>query len=94
MSCHGCACNFCLYNCELESCYFTPGEIESVEDICFACDECKWFDGNWERKRSQWRAECPRFREPIKRTEMMRIVSDRRAQKFRNSFVVIKGADT
>nr|DAI48765.1 MAG TPA: hypothetical protein [Caudoviricetes sp.] len=91
MSCYGCACNFCLYNCELESHYFTPGELKNVEDICFVCDECKWFDGDWLGKRSQWRAECPRFREPIKRAEMMRLATDRRAQKFRESFVVIEG---
>lgn len=22
---------------------FTPGEVKNVEDICFCCDECKWF---------------------------------------------------
>ena len=58
MSCYGCPCNFCLYNCELESYYFTPGEVKNVEDICFCCDECKWFDGDWLGKRSQWREEA------------------------------------
>ena len=54
MSCYGCVCNNCLYNCELFSAYFTPGEIKDVEDVCYCCDECKWFDGDY-AKRSQWR---------------------------------------
>lgn len=45
MNCYGCKCNHCLYNCELESWYLTPGEVENVEDICYFCDECRGFDG-------------------------------------------------
>ena len=93
MSCYGCAGNVCLYSCELESYYFTPGEIKNVEDICFCCDECKWFDGDWLGKRSQWREECPRFHEPIKRTEMKRFTAEKIARQKRALFQVIKGAD-
>lgn len=65
MSCYGCVCNNCLYNCELFSAYFTPGEIKDVEDVCYCCDECKWFDGDY-TKRSQWRKSCEKFRLPAK----------------------------
>lgn len=89
MSCYGCACNFCLYNCELESYYFTPGEVKNVEDICFCCDECKWFDGDWLGKRSQWREECPRFHEPIKRTEIFQSTRPSRgATSDKRQFVI------
>ena len=51
MSCYGCVCNHCLYNAELEPWYFTPGEVQDVEEICYVCDECKHYDGAF-RKRS------------------------------------------
>ena len=54
MSCYGCACDHCLYNAELEAWYITPGEVQNAEDICFCCDECKHYDGDFS-KRSQWR---------------------------------------
>lgn len=52
MSCYGCACDHCLYNAELEAWYMTPGEVQNAEDICFCCDECKHYDGDFS-KRSQ-----------------------------------------
>lgn len=54
MSCYWCACDHCLYNAELEAWYITPGEVQNAEDICFCCDECKHYDGDFS-KRSQWR---------------------------------------
>lgn len=57
MSCYGCACDHCLYNAELEAWYMTPGEVQNAEDICFCCDECKHYDGDFS-KRSQWRPDC------------------------------------
>lgn len=65
MNCYGCKCNYCLYNCELESWYLTPGEVGNVEDICYFCDECRGFDGDY-RKRSNYRTECSRQRFPKK----------------------------
>lgn len=58
-----------------------------------AADECKWFDGDWLGKRSQWREKCPRFHEPIKRTEMKRFTAEKIARQKRALFQVIKGAD-
>ena len=57
MNYYGCKCNHCLYNCELESWYLTPGEVENVEDICYFCDECRGFDGDY-RKRSNYRTSA------------------------------------
>ena len=65
MSCYGCACDHCLYNAELEAWYMTPGEVQNAEDICFCCDECKHYDGDFS-KRSQWRPDCPRHKFPEK----------------------------
>lgn len=50
MSCYGCACDHCLYNAELEAWYITPGEVQNAEDICFCCDECKHYDGDFSKR--------------------------------------------
>lgn len=89
MSCYGCICNHCLYNAELESWYFTPGEIQNVEDICYVCDECKHYDGNYS-KRSQWRPECSRHRFPCKYEEQKRKAAERKAKRRRASFQIVK----
>ncbi len=83
MSCYGCKCNLCVRNCELYSGYFTPGEIGDVSEVCYTCDECKYFDGDL-RKRSMWRGECDGHREPIKYIES-------RAAAMRRCLRVIRG---
>lgn len=90
MSCYGCVCNFCLYNCELEAQYIAAGEIKDISEICYCCDECEWYDGDF-RKPIRWRKECSRFREPIKRTEAKRLTAERIAQRKRALFRVIEG---
>lgn len=90
MSCYGCACNHCLYNAEAESWYFTPGEIQDVEDICYCCDECKHYDGDFS-KRSQWRQECRKKRLPEKYIQMQREAEERAARKRQKDFHVIVG---
>ncbi len=69
MGCYGCKCNLCARNCELYPGYFTPGEIEDISEVCYTCDECKYFDGDYHRKRSMWREKCEGYREPIKYIE-------------------------
>lgn len=90
MNCYGCKCNHCLYNCELESWYLTPGEVENVEDVCYCCDECKWFDGDY-RKRSQWRKSCEKFRLPAKYKEHLKQKRAHVAVMRREAFTVIEG---
>lgn len=90
MSCYGCICNNCLYNCELFSAYFTPGEIENIEDVCYGCDECKWYDGDYQ-KRSQWRETCEKFRLPAKYLEQIKASAEHAAAKRRKKFEVIEG---
>lgn len=78
---------------ELEAWYITPGEVQNAEDICFCCDECKHYDGDFS-KRSQWRPDCPRHKFPEKYLEMQRIVEQRRARAAetrRRNFQIIKG---
>ena len=87
MNCYGCKCNHCLYNCELESWYLTPGEVENVEDICYFCDECRGFDGDY-RKRSNYRTECSRQRFPKKYLAQEELIAQRRRRRL----VVIKCA--
>ena len=60
MSCYGCACDHCLYNAELEAWYMTPGEVQNAEDICFCCDECKHYDGDFSK-----RSQCARTAQGI-----------------------------
>lgn len=92
MSCYGCRCNHCLYNCELEPWYFAPGEVENIEDICYCCDECKHYTGNWEDG-SKWRAECEKYREPIKRQQKMAALEERRAQIARENIRILNGGE-
>lgn len=87
MNCYGCKCNYCLYNCELESWYLTPGEVGNVEDICYFCDECRGFDGDY-RKRSNYRTECSRQRFPKKYLAQEELIAQRRRRRL----VVIKCA--
>lgn len=97
MSCYGCACGHCLYNAELEAWYFTPGELQNVEDICYCCDECRRYDGDYTKK-SQWRPECEKRKLPRKYIEVQERAEarrkrreDRRAEAVRATFTVIKG---
>lgn len=89
MSCYGCICNHCLFNVETEPWYFTPGEVQDVEDLCYCCDECKHYDGDY-AKRSQWRPECEKHRYPVKYVEQQRRAAEHRAQKRRAAFRIIK----
>lgn len=97
MSCYGCACDHCLYNAELEAWYMTPGEIQDIEDICYCCDECKHYDGDFS-KRSQWRQDCPKRKLPEKYIEVQRRAEEcrrkreeQRALYARSHFRVIAG---
>lgn len=94
MSCYGCVCNYCLYNAELESWYMTPGEVQDIKDICFCCDECKYYDGDYS-KHSQWRPECGKQKLPCRYVEMQRKVaaerSGRVAEARRRNFEIIEG---
>ena len=78
--CSKCLCQFCAYNCELHPMYTTPRE---VDHCCFTCDECKHYDGDTQ-KRSQWRTECPKYREAAKRAE-------HRANIARSKLTVVGG---
>ena len=91
MSCYGCKCDHCVYNVELESWYMTPDEVQNVDDLCFCCDECKHFDGDFIRKRSQYRAECEKYRPPKKYQEQITAASEREAKRRRAMFRVIAG---
>lgn len=93
MSCYGCACDHCLYNAELEAWYITPGEVQNAEDICFCCDECKHYDGDYTKK-SLWRPECEKRKLPCKYIEMQRRTAERVervAATRRKNFTIIKG---
>lgn len=86
-----------LYNAELEAWYFTPGELQNVDDICYCCDECKHYDGDYTKK-SQWRPECEKRKLPRKYIEVQERAEacrkrreDRRAEAVRATFTVIKG---
>ena len=83
MNCHGCKCDHCARSSELYAGYVTIGEITNAEQIFFACDECKHYDGDC-RKRSQYRSECEGYIEPAK-------YSDAVAAARRRSFRVIQG---
>ena len=71
----------------------TPGEIQNVEDVCYCCDECKYYDGDFIRKRSQYRAECKKYRTPKKYQEAMAAASEREARRRRAMFHVIAQKD-
>lgn len=94
MNCQGCACDHCLYNAELESWYFTPGEIQDVEDVCYCCDECRHYDGD-RNKRSQRREECGKRKLPRRYIEehqrRAKERAERAAETRRKNFVVIRG---
>lgn len=83
MGCYGCKCNFCARNCELFSEYFTPGEISDVSEVCYTCDDCRYFDGDYQKK-SMFRKQCDGYREAAKYTEKAAI-------SRRRNFRLIKG---
>lgn len=90
MSCYGCICNHCLYNAELESWYFTPGEVQDVEEICYVCDECKHYDGDF-RKRSRWKPACSKHRLPRKYNVQIQKAAELEAQRRKASLKIVKG---
>lgn len=79
MGCYGCKCNFCARNCELYSGYFTPGEISDVSEVCYTCDECRYFDGDYQKKSMKHR-ECDGYREAAKHIEASAIAKRRKFQ--------------
>ncbi len=87
MSCYGCKCNTCANSVELGPPYWTPGEGDF---LCFTCDECRRYDGNWGKK-SQWRPDCERYKIPKKLIEAHRRAAEWEAEKLRRQFRVIKG---
>ena len=62
MSCDNCLCRTCIFSCEL-SYSRDPDELDAIDDICFTCDECRWWHGADPRYRIQTRCECERYRE-------------------------------
>lgn len=92
MNCHGCQCDHCVYSAELESWYFTPGEVQQVEEICYCCDECRYYDGDLS-KRSQRRTECDKHKFPVKYEIQRMAAAEREARRRRASFRVIRGDD-
>ena len=90
MSCYGCVCNHCLYNAELEPWYFTPGEVQDVEEICYVCDECKHYDGDF-RKRSRWKPACSKHRLPRKYGEKCAAYQGGFCVKYQTDVVLKEG---
>ena len=94
MSCYGCACDHCVCNAEITIWDLTPGELRDGEEICFFCDECKNYDGDY-KKRSQWREKCSRQRLAEKYLQRKREADARAAERLamecRKSFRVIPG---
>lgn len=89
MSCYGCQCNFCIYNAELPVWYVTVGEIQNELEICFCCDECNHYDGDF-KKKSQWKSKCDKMKLAQKYVDSERERKDRIARKKRASFKMIK----
>lgn len=83
MSCEHCLCRTCIFSCEL-SYTRDPDELDAIDDICFTCDECRWWHGADPRYRIQTRCECERYREA-------RQAVDRRAEAARKKFTIING---
>lgn len=90
MSCYKCKCNMCIYSCELGSQYITAGEVQNVEDICWCCDECSWYDGDI-HKRSQKHFECEKHRYPKKYIQMRKMHEEMKAERRRRCFRVLDG---
>lgn len=94
MSCYGCACDHCVYNAELSLWDITIGEAEDDAEICFCCDECRNYDGDY-KKRSQRREKCSRQRLAEKYIQRKREADARAAERLamecRKSFRVIPG---
>lgn len=63
MSCPDCKCNICANSVEIGPTYFTPGDGDFP---CFTCDECRHYDGDYNKK-SMWRPDCAKYKEPEKR---------------------------
>lgn len=83
MSCDNCLCRSCIFSCEL-SYSRDPDELDVIDDICFTCDECRWWHGADLRYRIQTRRECERYREARQAVE-------RRAEAARKKFTIING---
>ena len=85
MSCAGCKCNFCARNCELYVEYVTIGE---VSECCFTCDECRNFDGDF-NKRNMHRSDCLNYIEPQKYAEAKARREEMKAKAARSKLRLI-----
>ena len=68
MGCYNCKCEFCARSSELCSIYQTPGEIDDIDKVCYTCEDCKYWDGDLNKK-SQKRIKCDGYDEPKKNTK-------------------------
>ena len=75
---------------ELEPWYFSPGEVQDVEEICYVCDECKHYDGDF-RKRCRWKPACSKHRLPRKYNVQIQKAAELEAQRRRASLQIVKG---
>lgn len=83
MSCDNCLCRTCIFSCEL-SYSRDPDELDAIDEVCFTCDECRWWYGADPRYRIQTRRECERYRESQQSIE-------RRATAARKKFTITNG---
>lgn len=75
--CGRCLCNHCANNVEtIDNC---TGE---AKEPCFACDECRWYDGDTKHK-DMWRQECGEY-----------IVTNEHAERLRRKLKLITGGHT
>ena len=75
--CDGCLCDHCANNVETrDKC---TGEMK---EPCFACDECRWYDGDIKNK-DMWRQQCGKY-----------IVTNEHAERRRRKFEIITGGHT
>lgn len=70
--------------------YFTPGEIQNVDDLCYDCDDCYMYGGD-HSKRSLWRPNCPEYIEAQKHVDAVRRYADKKAAVARSKFILIGG---
>ena len=90
MPCCDCLCETCVRSAALPCQYFTAGELENIETVCYVCEDDCWEYDHAAGKRTRRRHECKDYIQAQKYTQFRKENNARVAERRRNKFTRLK----
>lgn len=90
MYCQGCICETCVRSGGLPCEYFTAGELEDIDTMCYICEDDCWEYDHAIGKRSRRRHECKNYIQAQKYTQLRKENNEKVAERRRKNFTRLK----